>query len=108
KDLPGRPDITLPALRTVIFVHGCFWHRHRNCKFAYTPKSQTAFWTAKFEGTKRRDRLARRALGHLGWTVLYVWECELLDREALARRLARSLAGVNGAKGRQPEKKSEE
>ena len=100
KDLPGRPDITLRRFRTVIFVHGCFWHRHRNCKFAYTPRTRIAFWTAKFEGTKKRDRTAKRALAQLGWRVIYVWECELVDRAALARRLAGALADASRTSAR--------
>ena len=60
KDLPGRPDIVLPKYRTVIFVHGCFWHRHKGCKYAYTPKSRTDFWQNKFQGTVERDKRNRR------------------------------------------------
>lgn len=77
KRLPGKPDIVLPRYRTVIFVNGCFWHRHRNCKYAYTPKSRQEFWLNKFEETVRRDRKKQEMLTNMGWHVIVVWECEL-------------------------------
>jgi DNA mismatch endonuclease Vsr len=70
----------------VIFVHGCFWHRH-DCVFATTPKTRTEFWQAKFQGNIKRDQRNRRALIELGWRVLEVWECELNDEQRLRRRL---------------------
>ena len=76
KDLPGRPDIVLPKHRTVVFVHGCFWHRHPGCRFAYTPKSRVAFWQKKFDDNVARDRRNVRALRALGWRVITVWECQ--------------------------------
>ena len=76
KDLPGRPDIVLPKHRTVVFVHGCFWHRHKGCRFAYTPKSRVAFWQKKFDDNVERDRRNVRALRALGWRVVTVWECQ--------------------------------
>ncbi len=92
KDLPGSPDLVFPRLRRVIFVHGCFWHRHPGCKFAYTPKSNTKFWLDKLEGNTRRDAQALMALETLGWEVLIVWECEVSDRSALALKLNSFLA----------------
>ena len=77
KDLPGKPDIVLPKYKTVIFVHGCFWHRHEGCKFAYHPKSREEFWVNKFKGTLERDLKKEKALKESGWRVLVVWECEL-------------------------------
>jgi DNA mismatch endonuclease (patch repair protein) len=77
KHLPGKPDIVLPRYRAVIFVNGCFWHRHKNCKYAYTPKSRQEFWLNKFEATIQRDRKEQEILGNMGWQVLVVWECEL-------------------------------
>jgi DNA mismatch endonuclease (patch repair protein) len=74
--LPGRPDIVLPKHRTAIFVHGCFWHRHKNCRFAYTPKSRVAFWSEKFRRNVERDHENKAALRKLGWRVVTVWECE--------------------------------
>lgn len=91
-DLPGRPDITLPRHRTVVFVHGCFWHRHPRCRFAYTPKSRMAFWQAKFAGNVRRDRTQCQQLRRLGWRVIVVWECELRNPIRLAGRLCRALS----------------
>jgi DNA mismatch endonuclease, patch repair protein len=76
KDLPGRPDIVLPKHRTVVFVHGCFWHRHPGCRFAYTPKSRADFWAAKFLANVERDQRNRRDLRRLGWRVITVWECQ--------------------------------
>jgi len=81
RTLPGRPDLVLPKYRTLVLVHGCFWHRHRDCRFAYTPKSRTAFWNAKFDANVQRDRRTARALRRLGWKVVTVWECEA-DRPA--------------------------
>ena len=75
-DLPGKPDIVLPKYNTVIFVHGCFWHRHKGCKYAYTPKSRLKFWKDKFAGTVKRDKLHLKQLQDNGWKVFIVWECE--------------------------------
>ncbi len=84
KDLPGTPDLVFPSRRSVIFMHGCFWHRHEGCKLARLPKSKLSFWGPKLEANKRRDKHAQERLRDLGWRVLIVWECELsnLDRVA--------------------------
>lgn len=87
KDLPGRPDIVLPKYRTAIFVHGCFWHHHRGCKYAYQPKSRVEFWKEKFRQNVERDSRKKRALRKLGWRVIIVWECELEDSESLVKKL---------------------
>jgi DNA mismatch endonuclease, patch repair protein len=76
KDLPGKPDIVLPKYDTVIFVHGCFWHRHKGCKFAYSPKSRIDFWKEKFFGNVKRDKNNKIKLKRLGWHVVTIWECE--------------------------------
>ncbi len=78
-DLPGCPDIVLPKHHTVVFVHGCFWHRHAGCKLAYLPKSRTEFWNKKFEANIHRDQNAVETLVHLGWRVLVLWECQTKD-----------------------------
>lgn len=83
KDLPGRPDIVLPRYRTVVEVRGCFWHRHENCRFAYMPKSNRAFWQAKLNGNRERDLRNLEKLRELGWRVIEVRECELDDHEVL-------------------------
>ena len=77
KSLPGKPDIVLPKYRTVIFVHGCFWHGHKDCKNATIPKTNTAFWTAKITRNQQRDQDTWRQLEAKGWNVIIVWECEL-------------------------------
>jgi len=92
RDLPGSPDIVLPRLKKAIFVHGCFWHRHAGCKYAYVPKSNVDFWMKKFDGNVRRDRTSTEALKALQWDVLTIWECETKDVQQLASILKRFLA----------------
>ncbi len=77
KDLPGSPDIVLPKYKTVIFVHGCFWHRHENCKYASNPKTRKEFWENKFKANVKRDKNNFKELKNLNWKVLVIWECEL-------------------------------
>jgi DNA mismatch endonuclease, patch repair protein len=86
-DLPGRPDIVLPRRRTIIFVHGCFWHRHPRCKKTTTPASNRAFWLAKFAQNRKRDRRVQAELQARGWRVLVIWQCQTGDLEQLADRL---------------------
>ena len=81
KDLPGKPDIVLPKYKSVILVHGCFWHRHPRCKFAYNPKSRVKFWQNKFSENVERDRFVRKELRKMGWKVIVVWECELKNEK---------------------------
>ena len=87
--LPGNPDIVFPRRRKIIFVHGCFWHRHKNCPLARMPKSRVAFWREKLEGNRRRDGRVAAVLRRAGWSVATVWECQLANMERLARRLRR-------------------
>lgn len=87
KDLPGSPDLVFPRLKRVIFVHGCFWHRHQGCRFAYTPKSNSQFWLAKLDANVRRDAVVLQALAALGWEVLIVWECEVANFPALTEKV---------------------
>lgn len=77
KKLTGRPDIVLPKYRVVIFVHGCFWHRHKNCKLGYVPKSNVEFWQSKFKKNIQRDELQINFLISGGWRVIVIWECGL-------------------------------
>lgn len=77
KKLPGRPDIVLKKYRTVVFVHGCFWHRHPGCRKTTTPSTRTEFWKTKFDKTVERDRRKAKELEAMGWRVITVWECEL-------------------------------
>ena len=92
KNLPGRPDIVIRKLGTVIFVHGCFWHRHRNCKDATVPKTRTAWWINKLEGNAARDKRNARRLRNDGWSVLTVWECQTEKPVHLQARLQRFLS----------------
>lgn len=77
KRLPGKPDIVLPKYRTVVFIHGCFWHGHKDCKYYTVPKTNTEFWTAKVTRNQQRDQEVWRQLEAKGWYVIIVWECEL-------------------------------
>lgn len=87
RDLPGSPDIVLPKFRTVVFVHGCFWHRHPDCRYATTPKSRQEYWLPKFEANVERDARKEAQLRDLGWRVVVMWECETKSLEALQARL---------------------
>lgn len=77
RGLPGRPDIVFPGRKAVIFVHGCFWHRHEDCRYATTPASNTVFWMSKFAANVARDRASAERLELSGWQTLVVWECQL-------------------------------
>lgn len=98
RKLPGKPDIVLPRHKSVVFVHGCFWHRHEGCKVATTPKSNTDFWVQKFDRNVARDARVTGDLEALGWRVFVVWECELdsgRKASAAALKLASAIrAGV--------------
>jgi DNA mismatch endonuclease (patch repair protein) len=85
RTLPGRPDIVLPRWRTVVLVHGCFWHQHKGCRFAYMPASNASFWREKLGGNVKRDRRNVLALRALGWRVLHFWECETKSEHKLAQ-----------------------
>jgi DNA mismatch endonuclease (patch repair protein) len=95
KDLPGRPDIVLSAHQTAVFVHGCFWHRHEGCQYAYKPKSRQEFWQKKFAENVARDIRNLQALKDSGWNVLIVWECELKDKDKVRERLQVALEQKN-------------
>lgn len=77
KDLPGKPDIVLPKYRTVLFVHGCFWHGHEGCKYFVVPKTKTEWWLNKINANKINDKKTVKALKKDGWKVVSIWECEL-------------------------------
>ena len=82
--LPGKPDIVLPKYRAVIFVHGCFWHRHPGCRYASTPATRPEFWASKFSANVARDSAARSALLLAGWRVATIWECALRTEAGVA------------------------
>ena len=81
KRLPGKPDLVLPKYRTVIFVNGCFWHKHDGCRYFKWPASNTDFWKAKIEGNVERDKNTYTELERRGWNVMVVWECQLKPKE---------------------------
>jgi DNA mismatch endonuclease, patch repair protein len=90
RDLPGTPDLVLSKHRTVVFVNGCFWHRHENCPKATTPKTRIEFWATKFAANLARDRRNELELRRSGWAVLTVWECETTERGSLRKLLAKN------------------
>lgn len=95
-DLPGRPDLAFPRYRTVVFVHGCFWHRHPGCKKATSPKSKVEYWEKKFRTNVERDARNATELEQMGWRVLTVWECETKNAELLKAKLDSIRAGGEG------------
>lgn len=93
KYLPGNPDIVLKKYRTAVFVNGCFWHRHENCRYATTPASNAAFWQKKFRENVARDQRNYELLREMGWNVVIIWECQLRlwDEYLLGENLERWL-----------------
>lgn len=92
--LPGKPDVILPKYGAVVFVHGCFWHRHPGCRRATTPASNLAYWTRKFERNVERDKQEIAALEQAGWRVFVVWECEM-KRPGFLEELAERIRGLS-------------
>ena len=89
KDLPGKPDLVFPGRRTVIFVHGCYWHSH-DCRYGRVqPKTNAEFWKQKRQATVERDRRNKKALQKINWRVLTYWECEIKNTESIAKTIAR-------------------
>lgn len=91
RNLPGRPDLVFPKYRTVLFVHGCFWHRHGRCRYASTPATNRVFWERKFAANVERDHRVRLQLRKMGWRVLVVWECA--TSEARLTRVRQLIVG---------------
>ena len=93
RNLPGIPDLVFPRLKKVLFIHGCFWHRHPDpqCKLARLPKSRLDFWKPKLEANRQRDIANQFKLRDLGWKILVVWECEIRDKEQLENKLVKFL-----------------
>ena len=87
KDLPGSPDIVLPKYKTVIFVHGCFWHRHENCKYATTPKTREEFWNNKFRSNAERDLEIQENIKNIEWRSVVIWECETKNIDNLKEKI---------------------
>jgi len=92
--LPGKPDIVLPKYHAVVFVHGCFWHRHKNCRLAYTPKSRQEFWENKLNKNAVRDKATTTRLIDAGWRVMTIWECALRDSQARKLGLEETAAWI--------------
>jgi DNA mismatch endonuclease (patch repair protein) len=90
-DLAGKPDIVLPKHRTVVFVHGCFWHRHQGCSHATIPVNRQEYWLPKFRRTIERDRINQECLRQQGWNVVVVWECETKYLAKLAEKLVKRI-----------------
>lgn len=81
KNLPGKPDIVLPKYKTIIFINGCFWHGHENCKYNVIPKTRTDWWVQKIMDTQTRDQFAKKELEKLGWNAIIIWTCEIKDKK---------------------------
>jgi DNA mismatch endonuclease, patch repair protein len=97
KKLPGKPDIALPKYKTVILIHGCFWHGHDNCKYYGVPKTRTGWWLNKINNTNANDEIASKVLRKEGWKIIIIWECDLkpakIDKTlaSLMRKMKRKL-----------------
>lgn len=91
RDIPGSPDLVFPSKNKIIFVHGCFWHRHKGCSRCRLPKSRLNFWKPKFKSNVERDKKVRKELRRLGWNVLVIWECQTMHKEGLKTSLRRFL-----------------
>lgn len=100
RDLPGRPDIVIPRLKTAIFVHGCFWHRHSDCAKAGEPKTRVAYWRAKLSDNVERDARVQQELREAGWRVETVWQCETKDAAQLRMRLQELIEAAEGARAK--------
>lgn len=99
RSLPGRPDIVLPKYKTAVFVHGCFWHRHMGCKYAYNPKSKVEFWQHKFEENMARDERNIRDISNKGWIPVVVWECQIKhDLDSCIELLTKQLHPISNTR----------
>lgn len=95
RELPGRPDIVFPRQRLAVFVHGCFWHRHKGCSRTTTPSTRAEFWKEKFLRNQERDARAIRELSRLGWRVLVIWECEVSNERHAASMVGKVRSALN-------------
>lgn len=91
-DLPGKPDLVFPSRKKIIFVHGCFWHQHAECKDGHLPKTNLEYWIPKLERNILRDKKVVEELAEMGWNVLVIWECELIDRDRLSNKVNQFLS----------------
>jgi DNA mismatch endonuclease (patch repair protein) len=97
--LPGKPDIAITSKQLAIFVHGCFWHQHRNCRITNFPSRNTKYWSKKFKANKERDKKNQAELVKLGWTPMVIWECEILDINRKVRDLEFVLGKIGNLAG---------
>ena len=102
RGLPGTPDVVLPKYRTIVFVHGCFWHRHRGCKIATMPHSHVKFWAEKFRRNVANDARHRRKLRRLGWRVVVVWSCQLKHPDRILAKIEKALKPRHRTRRRTP------
>jgi DNA mismatch endonuclease (patch repair protein) len=98
KKLPGKPDIVLPKYKTVIFVHGCFWHGHQNCKKSALPQTNHEFWENKIQKNIERDKSKQKELKKLGWKIITVWQCQIKSRELFEKTMKRTVAKIQQQK----------
>lgn len=96
RDLPGSPDLVFLRQKKIVFVHGCFWHSHEGCRFAYKPKSNVEFWESKLRKNRERDIRAKGELECMGWDVLVIWECETVDNGLVVSKLQRHIGHDHG------------
>jgi DNA mismatch endonuclease (patch repair protein) len=98
KSLPGKPDIVLPKYKTVIFVHGCFWHGHKNCRYFVVPKTRTDWWLNKINGNIEKDKKVLKGLQTTGWKVVIIWGCKLKGTQMYRtfHNLLKKLTSING------------
>lgn len=87
KQLPGKPDLTFPKYKTIVFIDGCFWHSHENCKYSKLPKTNVDYWIKKLENNKLRDEANEKKLEEMGWRVIRIWECEIKNASSRLPRL---------------------
>lgn len=97
-DLPGKPDIVLPKYKTIIFIHGCFWHGHEGCKKSNLPTTNTEFWSEKIGKNIKRDRFNINNLNNKGWKVIIVWQCELKNADVMDKRLMKLTTEITNPK----------
>ena len=97
KDLPGNPDIVLPKYRTIVFVHGCFWHSHPNCKRASRPATNQEFWNEKLDRNAQRDQRNYQALRDSGWKAVVIWECEIRGGDGWLERIVQTIEATTPA-----------
>lgn len=97
RDLPGTPDLVFPRHRVALFVHGCYWHRHPDCRYTTVPSSNTEFWTTKFVANVERDARKTRELEEAGWRVAVIWECETRDQSTLPALVRARVLGTDSA-----------